>query len=407
MRSLQALALAQASLALADAVPPPAPVLDIDRAAISVSGVSSGADFAVAFSTAHSANIMGVGVFAGQPYHCAVTRFPKDQTYSCALTPPGRHYPVGPAGCYPGTPSEPPSQSGEGLLWDHCKGCSALSLLQLTEHPDLVQMDTLFDYAKETAAKGLIDGTGNLSSTRAFVYRGTKDECYTHNVMEKTTSWFRTFSSDPAELVKFVDTIPSQHAMPTLVSGTPCGKKPSFEEKYAPGVLSDLEACGFDGPGECLKHIYGQDLTPPPAADAIDWSRIFEFDQLPFGMLGDDSKAMAFARTGYMYVPKQCERSSTNNTKPCRLHVYFHGCGSAFTSGQQKAPGFGFNYTSIAYSGYSAWAELNNVVVVYPQKNATQETCWDGYGWGGPLYATQRGGQIAAVWNLIRHVAGF
>jgi predicted peptidase len=38
---------------------------NIDRSKISVSGISSGAYFAVQFHVAFSSNIMGVGVFAG------------------------------------------------------------------------------------------------------------------------------------------------------------------------------------------------------------------------------------------------------------------------------------------------------------------------------------------------------
>lgn len=59
--------------------PRPAPVLNIDREGISCAGISSGADFSVQFATAFSAHIAGVGVFAGQPFHCAATRFPLDQ----------------------------------------------------------------------------------------------------------------------------------------------------------------------------------------------------------------------------------------------------------------------------------------------------------------------------------------
>ena len=63
------------------ASPPPAPVLNIDPKGISCSGISSGADFSVQFATAFSSHIAGVGVFAGQPFHCAATRFPLDQVF--------------------------------------------------------------------------------------------------------------------------------------------------------------------------------------------------------------------------------------------------------------------------------------------------------------------------------------
>ena len=104
------------------------------------------------------------------------------------------------------------------------------------------------------------------------------------------------------------------------------------------------------------------------------------FDQLPFGMTDASSKDMAFARTGYAYVPPRCRRDTGSNgsSTPCRLHVFFHGCGSAFNSGSAVA-GHGFNFTCIAHAGFSAWGEENDIVILFPQKDASKETCWDGY----------------------------
>eukprot|EP00729_Bicosta_minor_P028416 gene28416-24868_t len=66
------------------AATPLLPSLSIDPGSISISGLSSGADFVVQLQVAHSALIKGVGVFAGQPYHCAVHHFggPQDPLVS-------------------------------------------------------------------------------------------------------------------------------------------------------------------------------------------------------------------------------------------------------------------------------------------------------------------------------------
>merc|ERR1711862_440815 len=58
---------------------PPLPPLNVDPAGISVSGISSGADFAVQLQVAYSSLFVGAGVFAGQAYHCAVHRFPGEE----------------------------------------------------------------------------------------------------------------------------------------------------------------------------------------------------------------------------------------------------------------------------------------------------------------------------------------
>ena len=45
--------------------------LKIDADKVSVSGISSGGFMAHQFHVAHSGNLMGVGIIAGGPYHCA------------------------------------------------------------------------------------------------------------------------------------------------------------------------------------------------------------------------------------------------------------------------------------------------------------------------------------------------
>ena len=392
-----------------------APVLNIDPNGISCGGISSGADFSVQFATAFSKHIMGVAVFAGQPFHCAATRFPLDGIFPCNETKPGGHAPVGPAGCqedpFP-LHTMPPSPPGEGLLWDHCKGCTLQSRLQLLKHPDLVDVSTLTAYARSLSASqgGLLDDVSHLSRTRSFVYRGTKDACYTDTVMRQTSEFFADFAADPTTQVRFVDDVPSLHCIPTLTTGTPCGTELHGPEAYAPHAMHGLEACGFDGPGEAMKHIYGGNggpgLVPPPNASAIDPARIVRFGQAPYGMRNASSKDMAFADAGYMYVPERCEKTSDGDGKPCKLHIFFHGCGSAYNSGASGGQDYGFKDTFIAHGGWSAWGEANDIVVVYPQKDATKETCWDGYGWGGEEWATKRGGQMAAVWRLVDHIAG-
>ena len=127
------------------------------------------------------------------------------QVFPCNDTKPGGHAPVGPAGCqsepFP-LPTEPPSPHGFGLLWDHCKGCTKQSLEQLTKHPNLVDVSTLETYARSSAHMGLIDDVAHLSSTRAFIYRGSKDSCYTHKVMQQTSEFFSRFARNATEQVR-------------------------------------------------------------------------------------------------------------------------------------------------------------------------------------------------------------
>lgn len=58
----------------------------MDKSLISVSGMSSGAYFAVQFHVAFSKSIMGVGVIAGGPYYCAKNNLETALT-ACTINP--------------------------------------------------------------------------------------------------------------------------------------------------------------------------------------------------------------------------------------------------------------------------------------------------------------------------------
>ena len=53
------------------------------------------------------------------------------------------------------------------------------------------------------------------------------------------------------------------------------------------------------------------------------------------------------------------------------------------------------------------WAEANNIVVVFPQKQSGEAgSCWDGYGDSGPDYDTLSGPQMLAIKNMIEAISG-
>ena len=96
------------------------PTLGINGSLVSVSGLSSGADMAVQFHVAHSSRVMGAAIFAGEPYHCALTLFPAEMAQGISEPPPYDHCKStpevrsSPKGCLVKlsdvSPSRPPSQ---------------------------------------------------------------------------------------------------------------------------------------------------------------------------------------------------------------------------------------------------------------------------------------------------------
>jgi poly(3-hydroxybutyrate) depolymerase len=102
-------------------------------------------------------------------------------------------------------------------------------------------------------------------------------------------------------------------------------------------------------------------------------------------------------------VPPTCENNSGSAAK-CRLHVAFHGC----EQGVDK-----IHDLFIRSTGYNAWADANQIVVLYPQVipwrrlvdpsdiSANPKGCWDWWGYSGDDYLTRNGKQMQAVRKML------
>eukprot|EP00756_Hemistasia_phaeocysticola_P001144 Hpha_TRINITY_DN10819_c0_g2::TRINITY_DN10819_c0_g2_i1::g.23471::m.23471 len=361
------LALSLLEFAAAWGVPLPR-LSSIDPGSVSISGLSSGADFANQFAVAFSRTISGVGVFAGQPFHCAVTRFPGD-----TLVPANPDVPFC-DGC----------PAGMTVQGDHCKANSSI-----------VNTSMLVAAARRMAAAGLIDDVANLASTKVYTYCGTADTGHM-GATQASRDFFAELVPPQNLLANF--TLPSGHCWPQATGVTPCRV-----------VLKDfwaVENCAYDGPGAMLQHFYGP-LMPP--ADTIDDASLIVFDQQPFNApAGKDQTGLS--SFGWLYVPRSCADSGDGGRPQCRLHVSMHGCSElalmedVLVKGS-KALGLSFN----------RWAETNRIVVLWPHsgrhggKNGTsaeRHGCWDGYGQTSRGYDTKQGIQMRAIASMIETLAG-
>eukprot|EP00039_Didymoeca_costata_P004915 m.77016 g.77016 ORF g.77016 m.77016 type:complete len:206 (+) comp12596_c0_seq3:16-633(+) len=100
---------------------------------ITISGISSGASFAVQLSVAYSSYIRGAAVFAGKPW-----------------------------GCEKSFTSWKPGQSESNC----------------NNHPDQINTQTILNDVAKAQQSGLIDNIQNMSTGRYFVFRGNKDPIY-------------------------------------------------------------------------------------------------------------------------------------------------------------------------------------------------------------------------------------
>jgi hypothetical protein len=272
-----------------------------------------------------------------------------------------------------------------GLVVSKCQGCGGAG----TNYISAVNVTTLLQVAARRATNGAIDPLTHISHGRYWLYRGAKDSCYNVGSVDNAAAFYERLGG----VVSFVNsTVPSLHCIPTVSDGTPCGTEGDHTEAKPHG----LEACGFDGAGEALKHIYGE--LRPPVPQRVSGLR--RFDQVEF----DLPHAGLDTLGGFVYVPVACDTQSM-----CKLHVFVHGCGMAAHAGPTA---YAFNDTYARRAGFNGWAEANNIVVLYPQLHygarascaAQIGDCWDQGGATGEAWADKGGQQVQAVKAMINRL---
>ncbi|MFD1560429.1 PHB depolymerase family esterase [Paraburkholderia silviterrae] len=233
-----------------------------------------------------------------------------------------------------------------------------------------------------TAAAGFaslnqIDPLSNLKKARIYVFSGTKDTVVHQQAVDATVSFFEEAGVPQSNLL-YVNSVPAGHAFIAPSFGNVCSDNaPPYINHCAIGKKK------YDQAGALLKQIYGT-LNPP--AHSLS-GRILPFDQREFA-----TSATGMADTGFVYVPKSCDQGAA-----CKVHVAFHGC-------KQSAAVVGDDF--YANTGYNYWADTNNIIVLYPQVNASTipfnpDGCWDWFGYTGQDYALKSGSQLTAVHAMV------
>lgn len=327
--------------------------LDLDRAAITLSGVSSGGYMAQQFHVAHAGHVTGVAIIAGGPYRCA-------------------------AGVY-----RPYSWFDGGGLYAATSRCSNTNPYWFYQGPP--ELDFSLRATRSEAAAGAIDDPGAMRGDRVWLLSGGRDDTVPAGVVEVLERYYLQWV-DAAD-IHHERIERAGHAMITEDRGNPC-------DASAPPFVND---CDFDAAGSLLRHLLGE-LRPPAAREQVQPP--LAFDQSAF--FEPDDASVSLHATGYVYLPQQCLQGAR-----CRLHVAFHGCRQ-----QHAQAGDAF----VAGAGYNRWAQSNGIVVLYPQttawgggvfgSGANPRACWDWWGYSGSAYHRKDGKQIRAVAAMINALLG-
>ena len=241
-------------------------------------------------------------------------------------------------------------------------------------------VDYLVMQTRSLEEHGAVANLRNLEEARIWLFHGAHDETVSEATSESLARYCERFTR--AHNIKVIDNIDVRHAMPTDTFARE--KHTGVSEPYITNV-------GYDAAGALLEHLYGP-LKPRTEATG----EIVEFNQSEF-LPG--ARWHGMDHTGFLYLP-----TGAREGRPCKLHVALHGC-------EQYAAKLG--QTFVREAGYNAWAEANDIIVLYPQTFPTvtfvvfnPKGCWDWFGADDAQYFTRAGRQQRAIVRMVERLAG-
>lgn len=170
-------------------------LLVLVNANITISGISSGAAFAIQFHVAYSSYVTGAGIVAGLPYYCA--------------------------------------------------GGDVEIALKCMSSPDSIDLKALYDATAYAYSLDTIDDPSQLANSKVYLYSGTNDTIVSPGSMEKVVSYYLNYMNEYS--MKTVFNIGSEHSFVTQSFGSSCA--------YLGSPF--INNCHYDQAGDILNFLYG------------------------------------------------------------------------------------------------------------------------------------------------------
>lgn len=200
------------------------PALKIEKDAITISGVSSGAFMAIQVQVALSSLFRGVGSVAGGVYRCS-----------------------------------------EGSVWRAQSDCM--------KDPSRIDLSRKIEKAREEERDGNIDDLKNLKQSQVYIFSSPKDESVAFGNVEKIVDFYSQWV--PRSQIFVRDDVMANHGWITRDYGNSCSA-------HAPPWINN---CGFDLAGEILEKMYGP-LRAVPENQELKSSQFLRFQQNEFNQFG-------------------------------------------------------------------------------------------------------------------------
>jgi poly(3-hydroxybutyrate) depolymerase len=239
-------------------------------------------------------------------------------------------------------------------------------------------------YLDLQSAAGTIDAQSNLRGQPIYLWSGTHDTVVSPLEMNDLQTEYQHYG---ARVFKYDNAFPAGHGWESPDGELACGTQAS------PYMIScPSGSTAYDSEQTWLQAFFGT-LKPRNNNETLNGTLV-HFDQTAFGATASNS----MDTNGYVFVPKGCSVG-----QQCGLVLALHGC-------LQTQADIGTKF--ISESGIDAWADRNNIVVLYPYalKSSTvplnPNGCWDWWGYDDPNYALKSGTQISIVYKMVQRLMG-
>ena len=238
-------------------------------------------------------------------------------------------------------------------------------------------------YLDQESAAGGIDPESNLRGQPVYLWSGTQDTIVNPKEMNDLNTEYQHYG---ANVFRYDSTFPAGHGWESPDGELTCGTQAS---PYM--IRCNRGTQVYDSERTWLQTFLGS--LRPRNSGTLDGTLI-NFDQTAFGAGPSNS----MDSNGYVFVPKHCAAGH-----PCGLILAFHGC-------LQTQADIGTKF--ITEAGIDAWADSNDVVVLYPYAAKSQVSplnpngCWDWWGYDDASYALRSGTQVSIVYQMVERVMG-
>lgn len=244
--------------------------------------------------------------------------------------------------------------------------------------PGAISIDKILANITDLRTKELIDSGESIPSAKVFLLTGKSDDVVAKPVVQSVKDLYLKLQV-PEQNIKFIDHLEVGHAFPTLDYGNDCP---------TPRSSPFISRCNYDGAFEILNFLYG-----PLQLKGIEVEQNLKFiSQAKYFAENQNQNKTSMGSEAAIYVPTSCQ-----NGAECALHVSFHGC-------LQSRDDIGDAY--FRKTGFNAWAEANDIIVLYPQvvKNyilGNSNACWDWWGYTGSQFINKKSVQMGIVHQMI------